>query len=1065
MIKRMVKYFFLLLLATMSCLGVFSQLSSLRFKMFEPGLLKWANIRTITLAKSGKLWLGTAQGLASFDGNDIVYLSQFNNASNIAKGYQRIESLADDGIGDIWFAADDSLVKLNVITGKTFTKALPYFGSGNNSKKYGGHNPYLDGAGKLWLGLGRNGFAIYDTAKQNFEHYNFDITRPEEWEDRYKNTAYCFMQDPFNKNIVWIACYGSGIYWFDEKKRKVFKNFHAANRKDSCWKNTTVTMLDSGKDGTIWYSTWGNGMGEYNTKTGSYKVYAAEGAFFGIENGIRQLFFGGIIPFFCKKSDTEYYVARRDTLPAVFNTVTKKYTYINDVMLDKTLSSTGDMKTDSKGNTWCLKGGRLFISSPQYRLFKDVPFADKYPVSRDGIELRDIIWDSISHIYYAAIQFSRGIYVLDSNFNTINIIPMPFSYGKDGVTGSALVWRVRKDKKGRLWALGENLFVSDASGNKMIPAENLFPSIPQIKKEFADFEMDEDGNFWFHTWNHQLLFWHVDTGDMKEINLPPTPASNESEFAKEDILIDNKRHLLYVGDENAIYQYNAVTRKFNYILCRDLPDPGVKSYALDAAGNIWVQTYFSGIKMYDPVKLRPIATLTANEGLTDNLGEEMLSGPPGYMLFFTPRGGNLYSCADSSFVNFDIDNGLLSDYPIYMSYANQQFFLTATRVGHTQYTNLTSLLSLQKNITPYLDNIKVLGKNYITDTLPEFLNTLKLPHNKNDIELSFSCNEFEFPEKVQYAYHLDAVETQWNYANYQNRRVTYVDLEPGTYTFNLKARMRGGKWTELKNSLHIIITPAWWQTGLFKILTVVVAIVLAWLIILWRIKMVRHEEHEKSSHEKELLELEAKALRAQMNPHFIFNCMNSIKSLIQEHEEVRAINYLTTFSKLIRTIFQNSDKKEISLFDEIETCKFYLQLEAMRFDAAFNYTINTDPEIDLKSVNIPALIIQPFIENAIWHGIVPGGGGGNIRLDVERNNGYVEIIVEDDGIGREVSQKNKAATKLTHDSKGVSLTQSRLELDNLLRQKNAKMETIDKRDAMGNSLGTKVIIKIEEETE
>ncbi len=149
--------------------------------------------------------------------------------------------------------------------------------------------------GKESFGLGWAEMALlYNTAQQKFEHYNFDMTRPEAWEDRYKNTAYCFMQDPFNTNIMWIACYGSGIYWFDKKKKKVFKNFHAANKKDSCWINTKVTMLDAGKDSTIWYSTWGNGMGEYNTKTGSYKVYAAEGAFFGIENGIRQLFFGGV---------------------------------------------------------------------------------------------------------------------------------------------------------------------------------------------------------------------------------------------------------------------------------------------------------------------------------------------------------------------------------------------------------------------------------------------------------------------------------------------------------------------------------------------------------------------------------------------------------------------------------------------------------------------------------------------------------------------------------------------------------------------------------------------------
>ena len=196
--------------------------------MFEPGLLNWADIKSITLAKSGKLWLGTAQGIASFDGNDVMYLSQFNKDGNIASVYQHIESFAEDGFGHIWFAAGDSLVKLNIKTGKTFTKAFPYFDSSNTTKRYGGHNPYMDGEGKLWFGLGRNGFVIYDTANQKFEHYNFDSSKPEEWQDRYHNTAVYFMQDLSYKNIVWIACYGSGIYSFDKSKKKIFKNYHAA---------------------------------------------------------------------------------------------------------------------------------------------------------------------------------------------------------------------------------------------------------------------------------------------------------------------------------------------------------------------------------------------------------------------------------------------------------------------------------------------------------------------------------------------------------------------------------------------------------------------------------------------------------------------------------------------------------------------------------------------------------------------------------------------------------------------------------------------------------------------
>jgi LytS/YehU family sensor histidine kinase len=135
----------------------------------------------------------------------------------------------------------------------------------------------------------------------------------------------------------------------------------------------------------------------------------------------------------------------------------------------------------------------------------------------------------------------------------------------------------------------------------------------------------------------------------------------------------------------------------------------------------------------------------------------------------------------------------------------------------------------------------------------------------------------------------------------------------------------------------------------------------------------------------------------------------------------------------------------------------------MRFDSKFSYTIHVDEDIDIKSIQVPALIIQPFIENAIWHGIVPRGTGGNIFLNGIRENGNIEIIVEDDGIGREVSQQNKSASNLTHQSRGVNLTQSRLELDNKLQQRQVKLQIIDKKAEAGRPAGTKVIVKINEE--
>jgi sensor histidine kinase YesM len=224
------------------------------------------------------------------------------------------------------------------------------------------------------------------------------------------------------------------------------------------------------------------------------------------------------------------------------------------------------------------------------------------------------------------------------------------------------------------------------------------------------------------------------------------------------------------------------------------------------------------------------------------------------------------------------------------------------------------------------------------------------------------------------------------------------------------------------------------------------------------VKSVRKKDQAKLEMQQKMFELEAFALRAQMNPHFIFNCLNSIKSLIQDHEEEKAVTYLTTFSKLIRTLFNNADKKEISLYDEIETCKLYLQLETMRFDAKFSHSVNVNENIDLKSIKVPALIIQPFIENAIWHGIVPKETAGRVEVNVKQINDSVEVIIDDNGIGREASGQNKSASGLAHQSKGVNLTQSRLDLENRLNETNARLEMIDKKDNNGQSAGTRIIL-------
>ncbi len=228
------------------------------------------------------------------------------------------------------------------------------------------------------------------------------------------------------------------------------------------------------------------------------------------------------------------------------------------------------------------------------------------------------------------------------------------------------------------------------------------------------------------------------------------------------------------------------------------------------------------------------------------------------------------------------------------------------------------------------------------------------------------------------------------------------------------------------------------------------------------IKGIKIIERERADIQIKLIESEAQALRAQMNPHFIFNSMNSIKSLINKNENEKAAEYLTTFSKLIRTLFNNSDKREVSLYEEIETCRLYTQLEKMRFGNKVSFVFDIDESMDLKDFKVPALILQPFIENAIWHGLIPKETDGKVTISVKKSNDTIQCIIEDSGIGRAQSEKFKPQYENKHQSKGIGLTRSRLELDKLLNKREDAIYFIDKEDENGKPEGTKVIITFKE---
>lgn len=208
--------------------------------------------------------------------------------------------------------------------------------------------------------------------------------------------------------------------------------------------------------------------------------------------------------------------------------------------------------------------------------------------------------------------------------------------------------------------------------------------------------------------------------------------------------------------------------------------------------------------------------------------------------------------------------------------------------------------------------------------------------------------------------------------------------------------------------------------------------------------------------QKEVAELKLTALQAQMNPHFIFNSLNSINWYILKNRPREASIYLTKFSKLVRLILDNSKSLSIPLDRELESLRLYLELESMRFEGSFNYLIQTDDTIDMEEVLIPPLILQPFVENAIWHGIMPKDGKGNILIQIYPEGENLKCIVQDDGIGRRAALKLRAADARPHESKGMKLTTDRIKLLHQDYLKDNMINIIDLVESNGEPAGTRV---------
>jgi ligand-binding sensor domain-containing protein len=326
----------------------------------------------------------------------------------------------------------------------------------------------------------------------------------------------------------------------------------------------------------------------------------------------------------------------------------------------------------------------------------------------------------------------------------------------------------------------------------------------------------------------------------------------------------------------------------------------------------------------------------------------------------------------------------------------------------------------------------------------------KLSHDQNDIRIGFQSLNYRTGSNTKYRYRLIGLQQDWQTT--LNRSIEYWALPPGKYRFEVEAMNEDGEWGTT-NGVDFEIEAHFTQTGWFKLSLIlgIALILLLLLLIVYRAKKRKLEIRSK------MIELRQQALNANMNPHFIFNALGSIQHFINSGKAEEANEYLADFSQLIRKNLENNQHSLIDLEDELEGLHLYLKLEKLRFGNKLEYGIEIGQDVPLMDCRIPPMLLQPYVENALIHGILPLPEGGSVTVNVSFKTDHFMVEVLDNGVGIRQGQNTQTSGKR---SLAMKMNDERLETLSELTGKHFRIEVKDRSELSPPECGTRVLVII-----
>jgi ligand-binding sensor domain-containing protein len=955
----------------------------------------------------GFLWVATAVGLNRFDGNDFEKF--YNDPADSG-------SIADNNIQKLLLDAKDRLW-----IGTNAGLSL-YHPRTNDFSNYEPDNIVLpqrgisfgalcdDRSGNIWVGT-KNELLVFHPDSHHFTSSGWS-TYAAAVAPANSNHFRVVVLDVIkrNRDELWILS-TYGLFSVNTQNMQ-FKYYPYPGIKD--YNGCHLTFADP--HGTVWISTYANGLLSFNPSSGKFDNYAIPPA---VAPGNQS---SDIIPY---SPDSLLYCS----LNAVaLLDITRK---ISVPWLSNDQDEPG-LSTDVKCNTIMRCCGLLWLATNKglVRIKPFNPPLQFVPLTNKANIERVFKVPSNGKILFSTFEKAPTTYVTGKGSS-----PVPIQLTTGGILHSDHQY-FAAGKDDQYYLNGSDDFY------RYYPESNTARPVPMPPKpnpgdpfEVRNMVVDRNGKVWIRTVKQGVLLY--DPATDKIAAEPAIPIRKNSEFIA--LYYDSLTHTIWAAEEyNGVYVYDIAQKKLLHFTLNKPPSQKsacIISITGDGNGKVWMIDLQEGLVEFDHTK-NLFTRYTANDGLGSNNCSRLVRDSRGLVWIVTDAGVTRYDPVSHQFTNLGANEG----FPVALD-----TYLSADKKGNVYFPfnngyycwNTDGISVPAKDGRLYTRDVQLFDKHLSPDT------NYRFSAGQNNIRFLFGFLAFTDRERLKLEYKLNG--NTWLSSDIHSY-ISFANLAPGKYDLYVRIK------NEQIPHLHIAFTVGrpFWEAEWF--LGALLALVIAVIIFINRNRLKR--ERKESTLRQKIMESEMSALRSQMNPHFIFNTLNSINSYIIENKKDEASDYLADFSKLMRLILDHSQKRTITLTEECYGLKLYLELESRRLDSSFDYRIDVEADVDPTSIMMPPLVIQPFVENAIWHGLRSRKTGGNIHIRILHHNGGLLIVVEDDGVGRSAAGKLQKPSKET--SFGTTATVQRI----LLNDPSSSVIIEDLYDPHGIAEGTRVNIYV-----